>query len=275
MAKPTRSKLCPHLGLKSDPTTALHFASMGNYCHHVNPPEVVKDSHQNNFCLVAEHVNCPLYQSSVVGRMPRKYRAGKAAEPKKKSRVGTLPIVIGLVLLVLAAFLVPELIGPDGLLNRASGGTDNPTSTPTPDPLQGVFPTSFGTSATKAGLRPFCQPPPSWNPYIVTRVDTFEKLSRTYARSVEELLDANCRSDVNDLAAGDRIYLPELPTSTSTLTPTVTVTPTRRIYTYVPMLPTWTGEYTIIRRPTDTPTPIPPTNTPVPPTNTPLPTEVN
>ncbi len=268
MAKPTRSKLCPHLGLKSDPTTALHFASMGNYCHHVNPPEVVRDSHQTAYCLLAEHVKCPIYLAPLAGRMPRKYRAGKGTENKKKTRVGTLPVVIGLVLLVLAAFLVPELTGPDGLLNRASGGAVTPSSTPTPDPLEGVFPTSLGTSATKSGLRPFCQPPPSWNPYIVTRVDTFEKLSRTYARSVEELLDANCRTDVNDLEAGDRIYLPELPTATPTLTPTVTLTPTRRIYTYVPLLPTWTGEYTIIRRPTDTPTPVP-TNTPVPPTAAP------
>lgn len=258
MAKPTRSKLCPYLGLKSDPTTALHFASIGNYCYHVNPPEVVKDSHQNNFCLAAEHVNCPLYQSSVVRRMPRKYRGGKSAEPKKKSRLGTLPIVIGLVLLVLAAFLVPELIGPDGLINRAFGGIGSATVTPSPDTSQGLFPTSLGPTATKAGLRPFCQPPLTWNPYIVSRVDTFEKLSHTYARSVEELLEANCRADVNDLAAGDRIYLPELPTSTATLTSTVTLTPTRQIFTSGPLLPTWTGVFTIIRRPTNTPTPTPP-----------------
>jgi len=274
MVKTTRTHICPHLGLKSDSTTALHFASMGNYCYHVKPPEVPKEGHQNTYCLVAEHANCPIYLSAAVKRMPGKYRAKKSADPdRKKRRVGALPIVIGLVLLVLAVFLVPELTGPNGILESVFGGTER-TATPTVEDIQAGFPTSAGTATPGQGMRPFCQPPPAWKPYIVSQTDTFEQLAITYARPVEELIKANCRKDASDLAAGERIYLPELPTPTPTVTPTVTPTNTRVRRTYVKPMPTWTGEYTIVPftpTSTDTPTP-PPTNTPVD-TPTPKPTE--
>lgn len=268
MAKPTRTHICPHLGLKSDPTTALHFASMGNYCYHVKPPEVPKDSHQNNYCLVAEHTQCPIFLAAEVKRMPHKYRAGKKGEPRKKRRIGTVPIAVGLLLLVLAVFLVPELGNLDSIIKLVF--SEKPaTATPTLETLQALFPTSAGTPTPTKGLRPFCQPPISWNPYIVKEGDTFEKLSVTYSRTVAELLRANCRSDASDLAVGERIYLPELPTPTPTDTPTVTPTKTRVRRTYVAPLPTWTGEYKVIPytpTPTDTPTPTPvPTDTPTPP----------
>lgn len=280
MVKTTRTHICPHLGLKSDPTTALHFASLGNYCYHVKPPEVPKEGHQNAYCLVAEHANCPIYLGATVKRMPGKYRAKRSKEPtQKKRKVGAVPIIIGLVLLVLAVFLVPELTGPNGILESVFGGTEGAV-TPTVTDIQGAFPTSAGTATPGQGMRPFCQPPPAWKPYIVSQTDTFESLAITYARPVKELVKANCRSDANDLAAGERIYLPELPTPTPTVTPTVTPTNTRVRRTYVRPLPTWTGDYTIVPYPTktsttkpsdipiETPTPIPPTNTPteVPPT---------
>lgn len=266
MVKPTRTHLCPNLGLKSDPTTALHFASMGNYCHHVSPIEVPKEGHQNIYCLVAEHTNCPIFKTEVVKRMPRKFRAGRrAAGPKKKIRIGVVPVVIGLVLLVLAVYLVPELSGPNGLWERLTR-VNTPAVTLTPERVEGVFPTKVGTPTPLQGLKPFCQPPPTWNPYVVSATDTFKKLAVTYARPVEELLRANCRTDENDLTPGDRIYLPELPTSTPTVTPTVTPTNTRVRRTSVKPLPTWTGDYEIIPftpTPTNTPTPtITPTSTP-------------
>lgn len=265
MVKQTHSQKCPHLGLKSDPGTALHFPSMGNYCYHVNPPEVVKESHQKQYCLTAEYGQCPIYQSAVARRMPRKYAAGRAAMLGEKKRAPTALIVIGLVVLVLAAFLVPELTGQGSLLNRPGGNLPaiQPTVTTTASATNtaGVFRPL--ATATKSALRPFCQPPPSWHPHIVTETDTFASLSRTYARPVEELMQANCRTDENDLQAGERIFLPELPTSTPTVTPTVTPTPTRTVRHYVPPLqPTWTGGPYIIITYTSTPTPQPTTTSP-------------
>jgi hypothetical protein len=262
MAKPTRSHICPHLGLKSDPTTALHFASVGNYCHHANPPEVVKEAHQTAYCLVAEHTACPVYKMAAGSRLPRKFRANAAAKERKKIQIGTLPIVIGAVLLVLGAFVILQLNNPNGIFSTRiepspTVGSEVVIVTRTPMPSQEAF-------------QPFCQPPPSWNLYLVGRNDTFTTLSIKYARPAKELMDANCRSSVTDLTAGERIYMPALPTATPTPTATVTKTPTpttRIIRTRPPdLLPTWTGTFEIIPF---TPTP---TNTPTP-TDTPIPTE--
>jgi len=267
MAKPTRSHICPHLGLKSDPTTALHFASVGNYCHHAKPPEVVKEAHQTAFCLVAEHTACPVYKMAAGSRLPRKYRANATAKERKKLQIGTLPIVLGAFLLVLGAFVILQLTSPNGIFN----------TTPAPSPTQrntAVILTVTPLASAEA-FQPFCQPPPSWNVYVVKSNDTFNTLSVTYARPAKQLMDANCRSSVTDLTSGERIYVPALPTETPTPTATVTKTPTpttRIIRTRPPnLLPTWTGTYEIIPftpTPTNTPTP---TDTPVP-TDTPLPT---
>ena len=269
MAKPTRSHICPHLGLKSDPTTALHFASVGNYCHHAKPPEVVKEAHQTAYCLTAGHVNCPVYKMAAGSRLPRKYRANPGREPIKL-QIGTVPIVILLVLLVVGAFVYLQLNNPNGIFS--SNPDPNPSLTPKSSvviPTQTLLP-------SQEAFRPFCQPPPAWNPYLVGQNDTFATLSITYGRPVQQLMTANCRSSITDLTPGERIYMPELPTATPTPTATVTQTPTatRRIIrarTPTPpsnppsdLLPTWTGTFTIIPY---TPTP---TNTP-PPTNTPTP----
>src|SRR5512145_2764082 len=182
MAKPARSHICPHLGLKSDPSTALHFASVGNYCHHASPPEVVKEAHQTAFCLVAEHTACPVYKMAAGSRLPRKYRANAAAKERKKLQIGTLPVVLGSVLLVLGAFVILQLNDPNGIFSRqpepsATAGSGVVIFTRTPMPSQDVF-------------RPFCQPPPSWNPYKVGTDETFATLAVIYARPVDQLMEA-------------------------------------------------------------------------------------
>ena len=203
MAKSTRTHICPHLGLKSDPTTALHFASVGNYCHHVNPPEVVKETHQTAFCLTADYVNCPVYKMAAGGRLPRKFRSKSAVHEVKKLQIGTVPIVIGLVLLVVGAFVFLQLNNPNGIFS-----TDpKPIATLTPN---GAVILTQTPIPSQEAFRPFCQPPPSWHAYLVGQNDTFITLSITYGRPIEQLMTANCRSSITDLTPGERIYLPEL-----------------------------------------------------------------
>lgn len=270
MAKPTRSHICPHLGLKSDPSTALHFASVGNYCHHANPPEVVKEGHQTAYCLVAEHVNCPVFKMAAGARLPRKFRANAAGKERKKIQIGTLPVVIGAVLLVLGAFVALQLNNPNGIFSTQPE--------PSPTVGSGVVILTRTPMPSQDAFRPFCQPPPSWNPYRVGTGENFATLAVIYARPVNQLMDANCRSSITDLIAGETIYLPALPTATPTPTATVTQTPTatRRIIRTSPpnLLPTWTGTYEIIPfTPTPTNTPTPTATTPPPETETPsLPT---
>ena len=255
-------RICPHLGLRSDPSTALHFASVGNYCHHVRPIEVVKESHQVAFCLVGEHVNCPVFKMAAGSRMPRKFRADAAPREKKKLKIGTLPVVIILLVLAGAAIAFLQLTTPNGLF-----GSGGPAQNGTPGGGAVAMPSQIASS-TQNTFRPFCQPPLSWHPYTVVEGDDFATLSQIYSRPARELMTANCRASITDLAPGETIYLPDLPTATPTLTPTVTVTPTntpRIIRTRPPnLLPTWTGTFVIIPF-TDTPTPTPaPTETPVP-----------
>lgn len=262
MAKPSHMRICPHLGLRSDPSTALHFASVGNYCHHVRPIEVVNEPHQVAFCLVGEHVNCPVFKMTAGSRMPRKFRADAAPREKKKLKIGTLPVVIILVLLVGATFAFLQLTTPNGLF-----GSGGPAQDGTSDGGAVARPGAIASS-TQNAFRPFCQPPLTWHPYVVVEGDDFTTLSQTYGRPAKELMTANCRTSTSDLAPGETIYLPDLPTATPTLTPTVTVTPTstpRIIRTRPPnLLPTWTGTFEIIPF-TDTPTPTPaPSETPVP-----------
>ena len=262
MAKPTHMRICPHLGLRSDPSTALHFASVGNYCHHVRPIEVVREPHQVVFCLVGEHVNCPVFKMAAGSRMPRKFRADATPREKKKIKIGTLPVVIVLVLLVGAALAFLQLTTPNGLFNSgrpAQNGTPDGGAVARPSPI---------ASSTQNAFRPFCQPPLTWHLYTIAEGDDFATLGQTYGRPARELMTANCRASNFDLAPGETIYLPDLPTATPTLTPTVTVTPTntpRIIRTRPPnLLPTWTGTFVIIPF-TDTPTPTPvPTETPFP-----------
>jgi len=265
-------KICPYLGLKSDPTTALHFASVGNYCHHVNPIEVVKEGHQVAYCLAAEHVNCPVYQMPAGSRMPRKIRANAAARERKPLRIGTVPAVILLVVLLAGAFVLLQIYGPGGMFNPSA----SPQATQTTDAV--VAADTVTPEPSKEAFRPFCQPPPSWKPYTVQTTDTFAGLALTYGRPMNQLMAANCRTDANDLLVGERIYLPELPTptftATSTVTPTRTKTP-RILYTRPPnLLPTWTGTFEIVRwtptftptnTPTDTPTPAPTAEPTLPP----------
>ncbi len=221
-----------------------------------------------SFCLVGEHVNCPVFKMAAGSRMPRKFRADAARREKKKIKIGTLPVVIILVLLIGAAFAFLQFGTPNGLFNPggpAQDGTSDGGAVARPGAI---------ASATQNAFRPFCQPPLTWHPYTVAEGDDFTTLSQTYGRPAKELMTANCRASVSDLAPGETIYLPDLPTATPTLTPTVTVTPTntpRIIRTRPPnLLPTWTGTFEIIPF-TDTPTPTP---TPIP-TETPVPTAPN
>lgn len=221
-----------------------------------------------SFCLVGEHVNCPVFKMAAGSRMPRKFRADAARREKKKIKIGTLPVVIILVLLIGAAFAFLQFGTPNGLFNPggpAQDGTSDGGAVARPGAI---------ASATQNAFRPFCQPPLTWHPYTVAEGDDFTTLSQTYGRPARELMTANCRASVSDLAPGETIYLPDLPTATPTLTPTVTVTPTntpRIIRTRPPnLLPTWTGTFEIIPF-TDTPTPTP---TPIP-TETPVPTAPN
>jgi hypothetical protein len=53
-----RTQICPHLGLKDDPSTALGFPSLGNHCYHARPVQPVRPGAQRLYCLSGSYPNC-------------------------------------------------------------------------------------------------------------------------------------------------------------------------------------------------------------------------
>jgi LysM repeat protein len=77
-----------------------------------------------------------------------------------------------------------------------------------------------------------CPPPPGWLPYTTLPGDTLDGLALLYKRTSAEIRQANCLTTTS-LTPGKLLYLPPLPTSTSTPTPIRTRVPCRIPSTWV------------------------------------------
>ena len=115
-----------------------------------------------------------------------------------------------------------------------------------------------------------CGPPVGWILYTVRVGDNLYRISLAYRVKVTQLQSANCMGGSTNIDAGEKLYVPNVATSTpafKTSTPTITPTTTP---TFSTQPPTSTATETA----TNTPTPSE-TLTPVPTeTDTPLPTYV-
>ena len=116
---------------------------------------------------------------------------------------------------------------------------------------------------------PQCGPPPGWILYTVQEGDNLYRLSLAFSITVQELQLANCLGSSTYIRAGQRIYVPNvptltIPTETATATPTVSPTATATPTAGTPATSTLSPTPTLTPIPTDTPTPspIPPTETP-------------
>ncbi|MEJ5241894.1 MAG: LysM peptidoglycan-binding domain-containing protein [Anaerolineales bacterium] len=136
-----------------------------------------------------------------------------------------------------------------------------------------------------------CGPPPGWIQYIVQPGDTLYRLSQAFGVDYRLLQRANCLGNSTLIYAGQRLWVPNVPTrtpivtdtpliiviatstSTFTLTPTLTLIPSQ---TSTP-LPTWTFTptpgFTLTATTVPSATPTPPSLTPTPSaTSSPTPT---
>lgn len=145
---------------------------------------------------------------------------------------------------------------------------------------QVVAPTSVPTTR--------CGPPRNWVQIVIQPGDTLYELGKKYGVTVGELQAANCLGSSIDIKAGQKLYVPYVPTATATrtrtptvqLTATLTLVPTiihTATFTFTPSLtPTMTPSPTETLTPTVTPTSTEtptPTNTPTP-SDTPTPTDI-
>lgn len=113
-----------------------------------------------------------------------------------------------------------------------------------------------------------CGPPASWvRAHVVQRGDTLFRIALSYGITYPQLQRANCMGASTTIFAGQRLWVPNIPTRTPV--PGVTV---------IPDFPTETTEPTVTSAaPSHTPTDLPPPTTAVPTiapadTNTPVPT---
>ena len=131
-----------------------------------------------------------------------------------------------------------------------------------------------------------CGPPPGWVFYTVRLGDTLWSLAQYFDVTVADLMFANCLTS-DEIRAGQKLYVPNIPTPTfvipptnpptrtPTQVPTLTITPTSTPVIIIPTL-TPTASPTSTPTPTDAPMPTPtPTDTPTvtpsdTPTNTPI-----
>jgi len=101
---------CPFLGLNDDDSSHMAFTSPENFCHQCKPPVSITLEHQNDFCLDANFLNCPVYQSGAGKRMPanlvfdrRLYATRSAPFDRRILWMGMIFAVV-FVLVVVASF---------------------------------------------------------------------------------------------------------------------------------------------------------------------------
>lgn len=92
-----------------------------------------------------------------------------------------------------------------------------------------------------------CGAPYGWTLYTVKTGDTLYKISRAYRVSVAKLQNANCLGYSTNIKAGQKLYVPNVPTSTPVITQTFTFTPTpTSTATLSTPIPTYTPTSTAI-----------------------------
>jgi LysM repeat protein len=117
--------------------------------------------------------------------------------------------------------------------------TATPTLTEIPPTEENAPPEEEPTATKEEPQR--CVPPAGWVPYVLKPGDYLSRLARAFGTSVEKIKNANCLTS-NDVKAGQRLYLPNVPTQVPTATPQPTAT--QRPPTKTPK-PTFTEESTL------------------------------
>jgi hypothetical protein len=106
----------------------------------------------------------------------------------------------------------------------------------------------YTPTPTEEGMA--CGPPGDWVIYTVNSGETLEGLSYLFRVSVPDLQFANCMGDSTAVTAGMNLFVPNVATSTITLTPSQTLTP-KPTNTHTPK-PTSTPKPTATQTPTNT-----------------------
>jgi LysM repeat protein len=312
--KPT---ICPFLGLKDDPETHQAFPSLRNCCQRARPIEPVSLEHQSTHCLSLNYVRCAVLANSEIIPLPVDFQVMEPS--RKRYYIGAVISVVLIMILIVVGWrqswflaqssaptpmktdlysgtvVIPTPIStsriaiPSVLTNTQkistlspnltpSSPVPSPTATPTPDAYPTIIVENTQTTIPLA-TETICAPPSGWVTYVVQPNDSLFNLGLKFGVTVADLQEANCMGASVVIYAGQRLYVPNVPTRippvSPTRIPTESASPTtpEPVSTETPF-PTDTPQPTNTTNPTNTLTPPPlPTDTFPTDTLTPPPTE--
>ncbi|HQY93120.1 hypothetical protein [Caldilinea sp.] len=160
---------CPYLGLYDDATIMLSEATPAHRCYGTKPPTSPSTTHQDGYCLVAAHTNCPFYLAAIEqggeGRV-------MTSATQRRRRGGSLVFASLLMLAVLVASAVFAANGSFGILPRPTptlaeivmAATNSPTAVATatllPSPTSSQAATNTPTIALTELILPTNTPAP-------------------------------------------------------------------------------------------------------------------
>jgi len=306
-----KPSICPFLGLKDDPETHHAFPALGNSCQRARPIETISLEHQSTHCLCSNYVRCVVLANNLILPLPIELRVPEPSMKRKYIGVA-IPVVLILILVfigwrqnwykarsaapvptmtevnpdfveILSPISTSRIAIPNVLTNPQYTHTLSPGLTPSLIPSLSVpqapdeYPTVMAEiteTTVPLASETICAPPSNWVIYIIQPNDSLYNLGLKFGVTVAELQKGNCMGDSVLLYAGQKLFVPNVPTQTTTVSPTRiptrSATPTEEIgiSTDTPEpIPTETPIPTDTPQPTDTPNP---TNTLTPP---PLPTD--
>ena len=102
-----KAQVCPFLGLRGDPATALSFPSINNRCFHARPAIPVKLEFQRTDCLTIYHTHCEEYNREPNTPLPAELRyMGSPGLKKKFGKSSVWIFTLVFVIIVLIAWQV-------------------------------------------------------------------------------------------------------------------------------------------------------------------------
>jgi LysM repeat protein len=100
MMEETNSKfgICPYLGQRTDPETALSYPSALNCCTHARLVVAIDLGHQEEFCLTNGYPNCEVYNAKPGAPLPAGFRYSQGRQSHKGHRgriwVGSILLIV-------------------------------------------------------------------------------------------------------------------------------------------------------------------------------------
>ena len=145
----TLHQICPHLGLRTDPSTSVGYPSSGNVCHHARNNPTPKLSYQNSTCLTTQHMDCEIYNAPQDKRMQGKIRSKVGNRFFTQNILLKIILFTGLIAVIFLAVQYYDLWFPkiDDFMTPSWQKTQQ-------DPSFGVLPTRTVTITPTATLEP-------------------------------------------------------------------------------------------------------------------------